>query len=201
MSVPLAPTNAGTWNGFLVTSHHGTTRTRHWKVTTAQQTTATTRTPFICSKKAREDKRHKIYSIKATIIMGLFRKSKKNKGGKSVSSQDEATEIIPEEQRRPARIQTQPSRRLLSPAERARSARAELAKSQTENKPIVLQAPTASSNWLTRTKFFQDMCDSAFNLIDADGSGEVDEKELYSGLLLIHLKLGTYAGPAACRVS
>lgn len=35
--------------------------------------------------------------------------------------------------------------------------------------------------------------------IDADGSGSVDAKELYAGLLLIHLKLGTYAGPAACR--
>lgn len=43
------------------------------------------------------------------------------------------------------------------------------------------------------------MCDQAFTTIDTDGSGSVDEKELYSGLLLIHLKLGLYAGPAACR--
>jgi len=57
------------------------------------------------------------------------------------------------------------------------------------------------SSFLCRTKFFKDMVASAFELVDADGSGEVDEKELYSGLLLIHLKLGTYAGPAACRVS
>lgn len=43
------------------------------------------------------------------------------------------------------------------------------------------------------------MCDTAFDGVDLDGSGSVDEKELYSGLLLIHLKLGCYAGPAACR--
>ena len=35
--------------------------------------------------------------------------------------------------------------------------------------------------------------------MDTDGSNSVDEKELYAGLLLIHLKLGMYVGPAACR--
>lgn len=70
-------------------------------------------------------------------------------------------------------------------------------------------APTAGNNdddeqaarggWLTRSKRFRKMCDSAFAGVDADGSNSIDEKELYSGLLLIHLKLGTYAGPAACR--
>jgi hypothetical protein len=43
------------------------------------------------------------------------------------------------------------------------------------------------------------MCDASFELVDVDGSGTVDVTELYSGLLLIHLKLGMYAGPAACR--
>lgn len=55
------------------------------------------------------------------------------------------------------------------------------------------------SSWISRTKWFTKMSDNAFAVVDADGSGEVDEKELYSGLLLIHLKLGCYAGPAACR--
>jgi hypothetical protein len=64
-----------------------------------------------------------------------------------------------------------------------------------------LDQRTMKRSFLTRTKFFKDMTAAAFEVIDADGSGEVDEKELYSGLLLIHLKLGTYAGPAACRVS
>lgn len=54
-------------------------------------------------------------------------------------------------------------------------------------------------NFLTRTKFFQSMLENAFHMVDADGSGEVDEQELYSGLLLIHLKLGTSLGPAACK--
>jgi len=55
--------------------------------------------------------------------------------------------------------------------------------------------------WLSRSKYFRQLTDQAFELVDQDGSGEVDEKELYSGLLLIHLKLGSYAGPAACKVS
>jgi EF hand len=54
-------------------------------------------------------------------------------------------------------------------------------------------------SWLTRTKFFRSLLDDAFETVDQDSSGTVDEKELYSGLLLIHLKLGTYAGPAACK--
>lgn len=54
-------------------------------------------------------------------------------------------------------------------------------------------------NWLCRTRLFRKICASAFDMVDVDGSGSVDEKELYSGLLLIHLKLGCYAGPAACR--
>jgi Ca2+-binding EF-hand superfamily protein len=53
--------------------------------------------------------------------------------------------------------------------------------------------------WLTRGKRFKELSNWAFDAVDADGSGSVDEKELYSGLLLIHLKLGCYAGPAACR--
>uniref|UniRef100_A0A7S1UZZ3 EF-hand domain-containing protein n=1 Tax=Grammatophora oceanica TaxID=210454 RepID=A0A7S1UZZ3_9STRA len=54
-------------------------------------------------------------------------------------------------------------------------------------------------SWISRSKWFRDLSDNAFTVIDADESGCVDEKELYSGLLLIHLKLGSYAGPAACK--
>ena len=59
--------------------------------------------------------------------------------------------------------------------------------------------PSSSSSWFCRTAYFEKLCNAAFDLVDNDGSGTVDDKELYSGLLLIHLKLGTYAGPAACR--
>ena len=54
-------------------------------------------------------------------------------------------------------------------------------------------------SWLCKTTFFKNMIDSSFELVDQDNSNDIDEKELYSGLLLIHLKLGTYAGPAACK--
>lgn len=64
-----------------------------------------------------------------------------------------------------------------------------------------LQSSSMFRSWLCQTSFFKNMIESAFQTVDADGSGEVDEKELYSGLLLIHLKLGAYAGPAACKVS
>ena len=60
-------------------------------------------------------------------------------------------------------------------------------------------ATQAESSWLMRNKRFQKLCDSVFDAIDTDNSGRVDEKELYAGLLLIHLKFGAYAGPAACR--
>jgi hypothetical protein len=56
-----------------------------------------------------------------------------------------------------------------------------------------------ASSWFCRTSHFYHLCDMAFEAVDADQSGTVDESELYAGLLLIHLKLGTYAGPAACR--
>lgn len=59
--------------------------------------------------------------------------------------------------------------------------------------------PPPKASWFCRTKYFKQLCDTAFDGVDLDGSGSVDEKELYSGLLLIHLKLGCYAGPAACR--
>mmetsp|Transcript_26394 Transcript_26394/g.34369 ORF Transcript_26394/g.34369 Transcript_26394/m.34369 type:complete len:334 (+) Transcript_26394:26-1027(+) len=73
----------------------------------------------------------------------------------------------------------------------------------TENKksapPQKGKAVKMKPSWLARRQFFTKMADNAFVLIDSDNSGEVDEKELYSGMLLIHLKLGMYAGPAACK--
>jgi EF-hand domain pair len=68
--------------------------------------------------------------------------------------------------------------------------------------PVLAPPPTPPlprPHWVCRTRYFQTLCDQAFRLIDSDGSGAVDEKELYTGLLLIHLQLGMYAGPAACK--
>ncbi|VEU43950.1 unnamed protein product [Pseudo-nitzschia multistriata] len=50
-----------------------------------------------------------------------------------------------------------------------------------------------------RSSFFQKLCDDTFDSIDVDGSGKIDESELYRGLLLIHLKLGIYFGAPACK--
>lgn len=55
------------------------------------------------------------------------------------------------------------------------------------------------TSWLCRSRYFRKLCDSAFDCIDADESGHVDETELYAGLLMIHLYLGMYLGPAACK--
>jgi len=52
---------------------------------------------------------------------------------------------------------------------------------------------------LTRSKFFEKIVNYSFDVIDSDGSGTIDKKELYAGLVLIHLKLAAYVGPAACR--
>jgi hypothetical protein len=73
--------------------------------------------------------------------------------------------------------------------------------------PAVAPAPEAlekksdrkKAPWISRSKRFRKWCDVAFDIADTDGDGSVDDKELYLGLLLIHLKLGTMAGPAACR--
>lgn len=53
--------------------------------------------------------------------------------------------------------------------------------------------------FFTKSKVFKNMVDKAFVVIDADGSGEIDKKELYAGLILIHLRLAAYVGAAACR--
>jgi hypothetical protein len=57
-----------------------------------------------------------------------------------------------------------------------------------------------SMSWFSQLEWFKRISHWAFDVVDSDQSGQVDEQELYSGLLLIHLKLGTYAGPAACKV-
>jgi Ca2+-binding EF-hand superfamily protein len=66
-------------------------------------------------------------------------------------------------------------------------------------KENVKEQTSATVSWICRTKFFKEWCDDAYDNIDMDDSGSIDEKELYSGLLMIHLKMGLYAGAAACK--
>jgi len=53
--------------------------------------------------------------------------------------------------------------------------------------------------WM-RTGAFRKLCKWAFDICDSDGTGEIDKTELYAGLLLVHINLAKYAGPAACYV-
>jgi len=46
---------------------------------------------------------------------------------------------------------------------------------------------------------FEKLVNCVFDLVDVDQSGKICKKELYAGLILVHLKLATYIGPAACR--
>ncbi|KAG7344590.1 EF hand domain containing protein [Nitzschia inconspicua] len=54
------------------------------------------------------------------------------------------------------------------------------------------------SNLLTRSKPFQIIVQKAFHDMDYQRNGHVDKLELYTGVLMVHLKLAKYAGPAAC---
>lgn len=55
-----------------------------------------------------------------------------------------------------------------------------------------------NKNFLTRSKPFTMMVGSTFASMDSTGKGEVTKDELYSGLLLVHLKLAKFVGAPAC---
>ena len=54
-----------------------------------------------------------------------------------------------------------------------------------------------SSFW-TRTRAFKRLTKWAFGVCDRNQSGEINKTELYAGLVLVHLNLAKYVGPAAC---
>jgi len=51
---------------------------------------------------------------------------------------------------------------------------------------------------LTQTRAFQAGVSKAFDVCDDSGEGIVDENELYTGVLMVHLKLAKHAGHSAC---
>ena len=51
---------------------------------------------------------------------------------------------------------------------------------------------------MTNSKLFKKIVSTAFDTCDANKTGEIKQEELYAGLLLVHLKLAKFAGPAAC---
>ena len=62
------------------------------------------------------------------------------------------------------------------------------------------QAKTVGNNF-TRSRFFQALVNWAYGVCDSSGMGHLNKDELYAGLLLVHVKLAKFAGPAACFVS
>ena len=57
-----------------------------------------------------------------------------------------------------------------------------------------------NGNVMTRSKAFKVLVDKTFESMDIANKGEIDKVELYAGLLMIHLTIAKYAGPAACYV-
>eukprot|EP00934_Nitzschia_sp_Nitz4_P003386 Nitzschia sp. Nitz4//scaffold100_size80364//40970//41762//NITZ4_005346-RA/size80364-processed-gene-0.55-mRNA-1//-1//CDS//3329532100//3376//frame0 len=68
----------------------------------------------------------------------------------------------------------------------------------TETSSKAKEAPQESGNFLTRSRPFKALVAKAYSVVDGDNTGEVSKSELYAGLLLVHLNLAKYAGPAAC---
>ena len=54
--------------------------------------------------------------------------------------------------------------------------------------------------WLVRTKFFRKKIDQAYDDMDVDGSGQIDFKEFYAGVLSIYLWLANNSAPGASEV-
>lgn len=52
--------------------------------------------------------------------------------------------------------------------------------------------------YLTQTRAFQAGVSKAFQVCDHNGEGVVDENELYTGLIMVHLTLAKHAGSSAC---
>lgn len=65
-------------------------------------------------------------------------------------------------------------------------------------KEDVCKLAEESSTIITRSWFFRRMMKRSFQKMDYNGNGKVSQKELYTGLLLIHLQLANYVGPSAC---
>lgn len=60
---------------------------------------------------------------------------------------------------------------------------------------------TRTSKVLGKSRWFQRVVQLTFQKMDRDGSGFIDQNEFYTGLLEIHLRLASFCGPAACKVS
>ena len=70
---------------------------------------------------------------------------------------------------------------------------------QTTTNTTAATANKGSSSFLTRSKTFEKLAKWAFSMCNSDKeTGKINKTELYAGILLVHLNLAKYAGPAAC---
>ena len=65
----------------------------------------------------------------------------------------------------------------------------------------VRQCKKKEPNFIVRSERFQKLVQYVFDSADLNGTGKICREELYCGLIMIHLKLAAYVGPAACRVA
>jgi Ca2+-binding EF-hand superfamily protein len=57
---------------------------------------------------------------------------------------------------------------------------------------------TRFGRWVTKTDHFRKKVHEAFDKMDDNGDGGIDKQELFTGMLLLELKLSGQVGPAAC---
>lgn len=67
-----------------------------------------------------------------------------------------------------------------------------------KRKSVKIQtATTKASNILTRSKPFKVLVTKTFKACDTSHTGDISKSELYVGLLMVHVKLAKFCGPAA----
>lgn len=71
-------------------------------------------------------------------------------------------------------------------------------KTDIKEKPSIDSLIKGTSNFVTRSEAFRKLCKYVFRICDSTHTGSVNSTELYAGVLLVHLNLAKYAGPAAC---
>jgi Ca2+-binding EF-hand superfamily protein len=67
-----------------------------------------------------------------------------------------------------------------------------------QSTPSIEELKQTKSNFITRSSSFKRLCAYVFSICDANSTGSINATELYAGVLLVHLNLAKYAGPAAC---
>lgn len=70
--------------------------------------------------------------------------------------------------------------------------------SRSESSIYMADLKQVTSNWITRSYHFKKLCRYVFDICDKNKTGAINSTELYAGVLLVHLTLAKYAGPAAC---